>query len=86
MGIAELLTEIGTGLGSFAPAFVKAMVETFVGLFFITGTEGTITGMSPVAVVSLTFFIIGMATRMVPTVASWLKLKIKGRKRSRARK
>lgn len=80
MGMAELLGDIGTGLGTFLPALVKAMVDGFVGLFFVEN-EGAITGLSAVGMVSLTFFVVGLCYKIVPTVASWLKLKTRGFKR-----
>lgn len=86
MGIAELLTEIGTGIGTFLPSLVTALVDGFVGLFFITGESGAISGMSPVAIVSLTFFIFGACYKLIPTIAGWLKLQSKRRKRARRAK
>ena len=83
MGITQLLTEIGGGIGSFLPALVTALVDGFVGLFFLTGEGGAITGMSPLAIVSITFFIIGSCYKLVPTIAGWLKLSAKKRRKAK---
>lgn len=86
MGIAELLADIGEGLGTFLPSLVKAMVDGFVGLFFTSGAEGgAITGLSAVGIVSLTFFIVGLGYKAIPTIAGWLKLKARARKKRRAK-
>ena len=86
MGISELIAEIGTGIGTFLPALVTALVDGFVGLFFITGESGAITGMSPVAVVSLTFFVFDACYKLIPMIAGWLKLQARRKKRARRAK
>lgn len=86
MGIADLLGEVGTGLGTFLPTLVRALVDGFVGLFFTTAAEGgNITGLSAVGTVSLTFFIVGLGYKAIPTIAGWLKLKARARKKRRAK-
>ena len=85
MGISGLLGELGTGLGTFLPSLVQAMVDGFVNLFFVTDV-GTITGLSAVGEVSLTFFIVGLCYKIIPTIAGWLKLKTSGGKKRKKRK
>lgn len=85
MGIGAFLTEIATGLASFLPAFGQALYETFFALFFETG-EGGATQLNMLASISIAFFIIGLAFKVLPTVLSWLKAKSKGKgKKRRAR-
>lgn len=85
MDITSLLGDIGGGLGSFLPALVSALVDGFVGLFFTTSDAGVISGLSAVGTVSLTFFIVGLSYKAIPTIAGWLKLRANRRKRRRAK-
>lgn len=86
MGITQFLTEIGAGLGSFLPTLVQTMVDGFIALFFATGENGAITGLNAVGETSLTFFIVAMSLKIIPTIAGWLKLRASRRKRARRAK
>ena len=83
MDIASFLTELGSGIGAFVPSIVTGMLDAFVGLFFITDTSGAITGMSPLAMVSLSFFVIGLVYKFIPQVLGWLKTASKRRGRKK---
>lgn len=86
--ISQLLTDIGTGIGSFLPTFMKALLDGFVAIFFDTpAAGGASAGLSLVGVVALVFIIIGACYKFIPTILRWLRLgtaKLRGRrKRSR---
>lgn len=82
MGLGEFLSELGSGLASWLPALAETLVETFMSLFFTTGTDGAT--LNTLGSVSLGFFIIGLGFRVLPAVLGWLRTKWtarKGRKR-----
>lgn len=87
MGISELLTDIGEGIGTFLPALVKALLDGFVNLFFTTATEGgAITGLSALGIVSVVFIIIGMCKAFLPGILAWFRTKWKSRGSRRAKR
>ena len=84
MKLAELLTQLGEGIGSFLPKVMKALLDGFVAIF-IEGTGETAT-LSAVGVVALLFLVIGACYKFIPTVIGWLKLSAAKRKRRKARR
>ena len=84
MKLAELLTQIGEGIGSFLPKLMKAFLDGFTSIF-ITGT-GETSALSPVAVVALMFLVLGACYKFVPTIIGWLRLSAAKRRRRKARK
>lgn len=84
---SDLISNLGTGIGSLLPAFMKAFLDGFVSLFFVKGTgEGAgITGLSTVGEVALVFIVLGIAYKFIPTIVGWLRLKTRkgGKRRSR---
>lgn len=86
MGIAELLGEIGSGIGTFLPALLEALLDGFVQLFFVTGTDAAITGLSALGEVSIVFFVISLCRQFIPGVLSWFKTKWKSGKKARKKK
>lgn len=82
--ISTVLGDIATGLGTLVPAFFKALLDGFTGLFIATGTEGAVT-LTPVGEIAITFIIIGMVYKIAPTVVGWLRLSMAKRKRRKAR-
>lgn len=84
MKLAELLIQIGEGIGSFLPKLMKALLDGFVGIF-IEGTGETAT-LSAVGVVALLFLVLGVCYKFVPTIIGWLRLSMAKRRRRKARK
>ena len=85
MDIATFLGSIGEGISTFVPDLVGGMLEAFTGLFFVVET-GAITGLSPLGMASLSFFVIGLCYKFLPTVLGWLKTRSARRKKARAAK
>lgn len=88
--LSEVLTNIATGLGTLVPAFFKALLDGFTGLFIVTTGEGAsaTTKLTPVGDIAIVFIIIAMVYKIAPTVVGWLKLgysKFKSRKRAQAK-
>lgn len=84
MSITNFLTEIADGIGSWLPELATTLVETFMALFFTTGTDGTT--LNTLGAVCVSFFIIGLGFRVLPAVLGWLRARWtarKSRKRSR---
>ena len=81
--ISTILTDIASGLGTLVPAFFKALLDGFTGLFVET-VEGAVS-LTPVGEVAITFIIIGMVYKIAPTVVGWLRLSMAKRKRRKAR-
>lgn len=81
--ISSILTDIASGLGTLVPAFFKALLDGFTGLFVATG-EGSVS-LTPVGEVAILFIIIGMVYKITPTVVGWLRLSMAKRKRRKAR-
>ena len=83
----ELINNLGTGIGSLLPNFMKAFLDGFIKLFFVMGTgeNPAITGLSVVGEVALMFIVLGIAYKFIPTIVGWLKLKCRrgGKRRSR---
>ena len=82
--ISAVLGDIASGLGTLVPAFFKALLDGFTGLFVATGTEGAV-ALTPVGEIAITFIIIGMVYKIAPTVVGWLRLSMAKRKRRKAR-
>ena len=81
--ISAVLGDIASGLGTLVPAFFKALLDGFTGLFVAT-TEGAVK-LTPVGEIAITFIIIGMVYKIAPTVVGWLRLSMAKRKRKKAR-
>lgn len=79
MDIATFIGDIGEGIASWLPTLARALVDTFMNLFFTTG-EGT-TGLNTLGAVSITFFIIGLGFRCLPAVLGWLRARWTSKKR-----
>lgn len=86
MDIATFLGNIGEGIKTFVPDLVGGMLEAFTGLFFVVGEAGAITGLSPLGIASLSFFVVGLCYKFLPTVLGWLKTRSARRKKVRATK
>ena len=82
--ISIVLSDIATGLGTLVPAFFKALLDGFTGLFVATGTEGAVE-LTPVGDIAITFIIIGMVYKIAPTVVGWLRLSMRKRKARKSR-
>lgn len=87
---SDLISDLGTGIGSLLPNFMKAFLDGFVKLFFtVTTAEGgatTITGISPVGDVALMFIVLGISYRFIPIIVGWLRLKALNRRSRRSRR
>ena len=85
--ISTFLTDIATGLGTLVPAFFKALLDGFTGLFIVTTGEGAsaTTKLTPVGEVAIVFIIIGMVYKIAPTVIGWLRLSMQKRKARKSR-
>lgn len=87
--ISTVLSDIATGLGTLVPAFFKALLDGFTGLFVSTTGEGAsaVTKLTPVGEIAIVFIIIGMVYKIAPTVVGWLRLSMRKRKarKSKAR-
>lgn len=81
--ISSILTDVASGLGTLVPAFFKALLDGFTGLFVAT-TEGAVK-LTPVGEVAILFIIIGMVYKIAPTVVGWLRLSMRKRKARKAR-
>lgn len=86
MGISELLGEIGGGIGTFLPAMLEALLDGFVSLFFTTGTDGVLTGLSALGEVSIVFMVIGLCKQFLPGILSWFRTKWKQGRKARRKK
>lgn len=88
--ITTLLTDIAGGLTAFLPQMGKAMLDTFLNLFFTASTvEGATTyTLNVLGAVALTWMIIGLSKALVGAVSTWLHLKtpIKTRSTRRTKK
>ena len=90
MSISTILTDIAGGLTAFLPTLGKAMLDTFLSLFFTatTAEQATTYTLNPLGTIALVWMCIGLSKVLVSAVSGWLHLgtRIKGRKRARARK
>lgn len=82
--ISTVLGDIASGLGTLVPAFFKALLDGFTGLFVSSGTDGAV-ALTPVGEIAITFIIIGMVYKIAPTVVGWLRLSMRKRKERKAR-
>lgn len=80
-----ILTDIVTGLGTFVPAFFKALLDGFVALFVSPASDGGTISLTAVGGVALVFIVIGITYKILPTVVGWLRLRVRARKAKRAR-
>lgn len=85
--ISTVLGDIASGLGTLVPAFFKALLDGFTGLFVITTGEGAsaVTKLTPVGEIAIVFIIIGMVYKIAPTVVGWLRLSMRKRKARKAK-
>ena len=85
--LSAVLTDIATGLGTLVPAFFKALLDGFTGLFVVTTGEGAsaTTKLTPVGDIAIVFIIIAMVYKIAPTVVGWLRLSMRKRKARKAR-
>lgn len=83
--ITTLLTDIAGGLTAFLPQMGKAMLDTFLNLFFTATTaEGATTyTLNVLGAVALTWMVIGLSKALVGAVSAWLHLKTPVRTRTR---
>ena len=85
--ITTLLTDIAGGLTAFLPQMGKAMLDTFLSLFFnaTTVSEGSATTytLNVLGAVALTWMVIGMSKALVGAVSAWLHLKTSVKTRTR---
>ena len=90
MGVTNIFSEIAIGLGEFVPAFFKALLDGFTGIFLQTTTvEGVATvSLSPVGVMGIVAMVMTITYMIAPTVVNWIKLGWKNRraKKSTAKK
>lgn len=86
--ITTLLTDIAGGLTAFLPQMGKAMLDTFLNLFFTAATaEGTTTyTLNVLGAVALTWMVIGMSKALVGAVSGWLHLRTRAKGGRRRRK
>ena len=85
--LSAVLSDIATGLGTLVPAFFKALLDGFTGLFVVTTGEGAsaTTKLTPVGDIAIVFIIIAMVYKIAPTVVGWLRLSMRKRKARKAR-
>lgn len=78
MDVGAFLAEISGGLLGFIPEFGKALLQTFLALFFtFTTAEGgavTVTGLSILGVIAVSFLVISLTMQLLPTVLGWLRM------------
>ena len=86
--LSAVLSDIATGLGTLVPAFFKALLDGFTGLFIVTTGEGAsaTTKLTPVGDIAIVFIIIAMVYKIAPTVVGWLRLSMRKRKARKARR
>lgn len=86
--ITTLLTDIAGGLTAFLPQMGKAMLDTFLNLFFTaTTTEQTTTyTLNVLGAVALTWMVIGLSKVLVGAVSGWLHLRTRAKGGRRRRK
>lgn len=86
--ITTLLTDIAGGLTAFLPQMGKAMLDTFLNLFFTaTTTEGTTTyTLNVLGAVALTWMVIGLSKALVGAVSGWLHLRTRAKGGRRRKK
>ena len=82
--ISTVLGDIASGLGTLVPAFFKALLDGFTGLFVSSSTDGAV-ALTSVGEIAITFIIIGMVYKIAPTVVGWLRLSMRKRKERKAR-
>lgn len=85
---SNLIADLGTGIGTLLPNFMKSFLDGFVNLFFVKGTgeNAAITGLSVVGEVALMFIVLGIAYKFIPTIIGWLRLKSRSGKKRRSRR
>ena len=85
---SNLIADLGTGIGTLLPNFMKSFLDGFVSLFFVKGTgeNPAITGLSVVGEVALMFIVLGIAYKFIPTIVGWLRLKSQNRRSRRSRR
>ena len=76
--IGEILGGIAEGLGSFVPAFFKALLDGFMSLFL--DTSGTDILLNPLGQMAIAFIVIGMVIGFAPKIFGLLKTGWAGRK------
>lgn len=86
--ITTLLTDIAGGLTAFLPQMGKAMLDTFLNLFFTSTTvEGATTyTLNVLGAVALTWMVIGLSKALVGAVSGWLHLRTRAKGGRRRRK
>lgn len=88
--ITTLLTDIAGGLTAFLPSMGKAMLDTFLSLFFTatTASEGGVTTytLNVLGAVALTWMVIGMSRVLVGAVSGWLHLRTRAKGGRRRKK
>lgn len=86
--ITTLLTDIAGGLTAFLPQMGKAMLDTFLNLFFTaTTTEQTTTyTLNVLGAVALTWMVIGLSKALVGAVSGWLHLRTRAKGGRRRKK
>lgn len=86
--ITTLLTDIAGGLTAFLPQMGKAMLDTFLNLFFTATTaEGATTyTLNVLGAVALTWMVIGLSKALVGAVSGWLHLRTRAKGGRRRRK
>lgn len=86
--ITTLLTDIAGGLTAFLPSMGKAMLDTFLNLFFTATTaEGATTyTLNVLGAVALTWMVIGMSKALVGAVSGWLHLRTRAKGGRRRKK
>lgn len=87
MDVGGFLSEITGGLLEFLPNLAKALLECFMAMFFTyetaEGGANTVTGLNILGTVAISFFIIGLAYKTLPSVMAWMRM---GWSRRRTRK
>ena len=85
---SNLIADLGTGIGTLLPNFMKSFLDGFVSLFFVKGTgeNPAITGLSVVGEVALMFIVLGIAYKFIPTIVGWLRLKCRRGSKRRSRR
>lgn len=86
--ITTLLTDIAGGLTAFLPQMGKAMLDTFLNLFFTatTSEQTTTYTLNVLGAVALTWMVIGLSKALVGAVSGWLHLRTRAKGGRRRRK
>lgn len=86
MTVTSIFTDIASGLGAFAPALGKSVLDMFVNLFLTSsGTETITYALNPLGTFALVALVIAICYKVLPMAFNFIVKKSRTRKSRKAR-